>query len=270
MASILKYLFTVSALVILSAQAAFCAIETRTVVTWTLDEEENIVVSVDIHNDGEEGAYNLETSMFLGKREYIRGALGDNPPGGRIHLDFVVEKTTIRPGAYTGIVRVQFQDWDGVAHHIHHPVSMVYNPIANGSDLLPVGAKLVDPVFNPKAFWATESQLPVTLENRGDKRLRVRLTAWAPEGFTIRPEAQTLALAPGGEKTLRLFTALSGADRTAGYYLTVEAATEHRHHSMLLDGFLAIKPKPVYFRIYLLLAAAGALLLVVWTIFRHT
>jgi hypothetical protein len=248
------------------AASVYGAIETRTEASWRVDDDGDILVSVDVFNDGEETAYDMETAMFLGRQAYFRGAPADSPPGASRHLDFRVEGTSINPGAYTAVIRVEFEEQVGLRHRIYHLVPILYLPEGSVHAPAPVRAAKVDPVFNPKVVGRNRGTIEVTLKNTSSAALQVRLAAWYPDGFSIRPDAVESPLAPGAEKTVDLDTALAGANNTAEYDLVIDTETEDRHYSVMLRGLLSVVPKPIYFRIYLVIAATGALLLAIRTL----
>ena len=259
----------VSLTVFLAVAPALAAIETRTAASWEVVGGGDVLVSVNIFNDGDETAYNLETTMFFGEPAFYRGALGDNPPGGWVHLEFLVEKGLLLPGSYTAVIETRFEEQTGASHRIYHPLQVSYLPGKLSTPPPPIEVELVDPVFNPRAFWAKTGAIPLTIANRGETPLAARIAAWCPDGFSIRPDTTIVDLDPNAEAPLRLSAALAGASRTSSYYLTIDTENAQSHHSMLVRGVLAVEPEPVYFKIYLLIASAGALLIIVWMTFRR-
>ena len=259
--------------IFLAAAAVFGAspaagdIVTRTIASWEVDPAGNIVVSVDICNDGAETAYALAAALFIGKQELFETGLGDNPGGEKVRATFTVDGARLKPGTYIAMVRLGFEEQNGQRHHTLHPVPFEI-PRAAAPASLPIETTLTDVVFNPKAFWKKTGEIGVTLKNKGGTPLQARLAAWYPDGFSIRPDVARAALDPGSEKTLYLSAALTGAHRSADYYLVVDAETERRHHALLVRGDLSVQPRPIYFKIYLILAAAGALALAAWIALR--
>jgi hypothetical protein len=228
-----------------------------------------IVIALGITNTGNTTAYNLAATIFLADWADKDDNLGDNPPGGKTYLRWRYHHPGLKPGRYTAVVRVTFEEQSGLTHRVYHvfPLSYRRGPVSLYQPRLSVC--LGEPVFNIRAFWGRKAHMRLCMGNGYDEPVRPLVFFYLPEGLKTDEPYRCYELDPGQERRDEIPLVIHRSElQDRKYYLVVSYEHDGIHYSEQLEGKVNVEERHVMFRAYLVFGL-GALLVLFATLYLH-
>lgn len=251
--------------ILLSLSASLSAnggtIRTAITTTQTVKDSGAIELEFKIRNRGNDTAHNVVVTLILADLVKSYRDLGDNLPGGEIHLKDRLVNPGLNPGKYVAVLRVDFEEQNGRPHRAYHFFNIPYRMDRMRSSRLHLSMKTAAPCFNKKAFWEKKGVINLSMKNNGKEEIRTNVWLFLPEGFTSPEPNRSCRLTPGETKVEEIPLRLKPDGKNLSpYHLIVWCDHDHAHYSWDLKGIIKVEERPVYFNWYLIL---GAILLVI-------
>ncbi len=217
-----------------------------------------IAVRYELANTGDEPIQNLTAATFLAMEADQSGDLGEQSPGRKTLYNCELNTASLKPGNYILVTRVDFEDVNGMPHR-----SYQFTPINYKTDHVrevsgSVAVELSEPRFNLKSLLQSDGSCRMSLRNKLGIPVRTFATFYLPVGFTTRRPEQIHDLAPGEEKEVEVPLRIN--DTPAGVYrfnVVVRTEAGGTHESQRIEKGIWVEEKPVYFRMFLILAGLG-------------
>lgn len=215
-----------------------------------------IGMSFDIRNTGNATAYHVGATILLEEWAKRYDDLGHNPAGGKICLSGEFRDPTLRPGTYTAVVMINFEERNGRPHRVYHFFEIHYPGHQTGGDGPALDLDMASPSFNRKALRHFRNSLRLSMKNGHPKPVSVRLSIFLPDGFTARSPENLIELAPGREEIVLLPIAMDpSGGQDPVYHVLLRYHHGGIHYSRHLEGKINVTERPVFFKWYLLLGA---------------
>ena len=252
--------------ILLSFSASLSAnggtIRTAITTTQTVKDSGAIELEFKIRNRGNATAQNVVVTLILADLVKSYRDLGDNLPGGEIHLKDRLVNPGLNPGKYVAVLRVDFEEQNGRPHRAYHFFNIPYRLNKISSLNFPLSFKLDTPCFNRKAFWDKESKIRLSMKNNGKEEIRTNIWLFLPEGFTSPEPNRSCLLTPGETKVEEIPLHLEpNGKNLSPYHLVVWCDKDYAHYSWDLKGIIKVEERPVYFKWYLMLGTTLLVLL---------
>ena len=240
-------------------------IKTTITCKYRVVEVGKIEMDLIISNTGDATAYNVMATIFLAGWAEKSDDLGDNPPQGEIHMRTAFENAALKPGKYTAVIRINFEEQSGRSHRVYHVFQIPYLlPKAGEPDARQLSMQIDFPLLKKKPFWKKRSEIQIFIENRHSNPIKPRLSLYLPDGFTAAEPNRFYELSP--KKQIRdtmpvkidPSVAKSGICHVVAWY-----EQDGIHYSDHIKGEIRVEESPIYFKWYLLLAIAVLALLFV-------
>ncbi|RJR44281.1 MAG: hypothetical protein C4576_13170 [Desulfobacteraceae bacterium] len=218
-----------------------------------------IVLDIEIQNEGDATAHNVRTFVFLSGRVDERGNLGDNTPGGTISVKSRFEDPTLKPGLYTAVIRVNFEEQGGAPHRAFEFVKIPFGQVDGLESSLSV--ELEGPVINTRALWGSGSAIRVSLKNGHKKSIRPLVSFYFPDGVSSTEPEKSFELQSGEEKHGKIpLTVHAGSVSAIPFHAVVTYEMEGTHYSTLANGKIRLEARPFLFKAF---AVAGVMVLII-------
>lgn len=237
-------------------------IKTSIVSHYTVERSGKIGLEFEIINMGDATAYNIIATIFLADWAQKYDYLGDNPPGGRIHLESLYHDPRIKPGRHTVVVRIIFEEQSGRPHRAYHFLEIPYRLEQSRNYDPGLALHLDSPLFNTKAFWQPGGNIRLFLKNGHNSPIKPFVSFYLPDGFMTREPNRYYELSPGEERmeTVRL-TRDPSVRQDRAYNVVVWYEQNEIHYSQHVEGRIRVEERPVYLKWYLLLGTAVLVIL---------
>jgi hypothetical protein len=259
------------AAILCSPSLVLCGTITNHVTTnVTVHETGKIIVNDIIRNSGDDSAYNVTVTTFLGNDARHSYVLGENRPGGSLQYGCDFDGTALNPGRYILITRINFTERNGKPHWIHH-----FHPFdirverAGGDSLLTL--KPDTPSVNLKNLFGANGSIRLSLKNEHPVPIEPAVFFAMPEGLRTEEGEKALRLNPMEEKTMEAPVAVTAASKgEVPYVMIVRYEAEKIHYARQVQGKVLVEEQPVMFRIFLTAGLALLLLLLLLAFgYRH-
>lgn len=227
-------------------------IRTAITTTWTVTDPGAVLLDIRIRNNGDVTAHKIAVTLFLAHVVRKYDGLGDNPPGGRIHLKEEVSDPGLKPGRYRAVVRVDFEEQAGRSHHAYHFLEIPYQTHDMPAPGLPLELHATDPCFNRKAFWHKDDDIALSVKNNSPEKILLNARPFLPEGFSSQVPERTFPVGPGETKIVAIPVRLDPGGKAASpFHLLVWSNHGGAHYAWDLRGTITVGEEPVFFRAYL-------------------
>lgn len=237
-------------------------IQTSVTSHWEIKGAQYLDLKLDIQNLGDVKAHSVSVSLLIGsfKGEYTD--LGNNPPGGEIQCSDRIDIGHWKPGAYIGLVKVDFEEENGVAHFVYHVFEILIGRKGYSSTDASVSAKVSAPTFNSKAFWDNTNDLGLVMENLKEKPTRLNIRLFLPEGFVSASPGTEWTLSAGEQKTLIFpIRRQDSAGAAQPFHLLIDYELGGRHYARHLQEKIRVLDQPVYLGWYVIFSLATLVLI---------
>ena len=221
-----------------------------------------IDMDVEVLNTGNVTAYNVEIAIFLADWAYITNNLGHNSPGGKLRFSTLCNKSPLRPGKYTGIIRARFEERSGKRHKAYHFFEVFYNMDQASKYDSRLYLQLKVPVFNTKALWQRNGNIRLSMKNDFPETVRPNIAFYPSDGFTIQKPIAGYELSPGENKVEVIpLSKDASVTQNGTYHLVVWYEYDGVHYSHRLQQNILVEERPLYFRWYLVFGAISSMII---------
>jgi len=210
-----------------------------------------------IKNTGDDTAHHVSVATFLALEAQKSDSLGSNPPGGVIRYDCVLTPPDLKPGNYTLVTRISFDEHGGTAHRAYHfsPLPWRLDQVKDARPALSV--EMSEPSFNTKSFWQPGGKVKLVLKNGSSSAIQPVVTFYLPDGFMIQEPERSYQLAAGERKEEMIpLTMDASVKETRSFQVVAWYELNGAHHSQLIEGKIKVEEKPIYFKVFLILGGA--------------
>ena len=221
-----------------------------------------LAVGYDINNLAKETAYHSAVTSFLGNDAQKSDVLGDNPYGGILYYNCEFDTANMKPGNYTLVTRITFNELSGVPHRVYAFNDLAYRPEQVKDAKWALQSRIIPPRFNLKSLWHTDNKFRIALTNTAMGNIQAVAAFYLPDGFSMDEPERFLELPLNGQKEEKIPVKLVDPV-TAGkhpYYVVLWYDFNGVHYSQVLQGAITAEEKPVLFKWLLVILAAVALL----------
>lgn len=230
----------------------------RTTVTsnYTVMENGDIAMDFLIRNEGDATAFNTMAVIFIGDRAEKVDNLGNNPPGGKISFKTHCPRRDLKPGKYTAILRIGFQDEGGKPYLVYQFSELPYLIDLATDKEARLSLELIVPTFNKKALWNPRETLGIKLKNDHSAPIKASVFLCLPDGFSTRAPNTSYDLSAGEERTEEMTLTMYPA-AVQDPVLRVVAYYEHnnKHHSRLVESMIGMEERAVLWKWFIVIAA---------------
>jgi len=224
-----------------------------------------INIEYEIGNNGDDTAYRVTVTTFLALDAQKSDDLGNNPPGGFIHYTCSLHPSSLKPGHYTLVARISFDEQNGSTHKAYHFSSIPYRLEQVGKIQPALSVGLTEPRFNLKSFWQPGSKCILSLKNNLALPIRPVVAFYLPDGFTTKVPERSYPLAPGEKKEAAIpFEMDSSVRSTSPFYVVAWYEENGIHFSQSITGKINFEERPVYFKRFLIFSACVLISLAVF------
>ena len=236
---------------------SFCGAITMRITTGVaFPLPDKVAVNTDIGNFGDETAFHITVTTFLGDDAIHSDALGEGEPGKTIRYTCAFEETRLKPGRYILITRVNFTEKNGTPHSNYHftPFTVRLGEEAKGKPALAVTAST--PVINTKSLWGTQGNIRLALKNGYNGTLEPVIFFALPDGLKMDAGERAFSLRAGEEKTMDMPVSVTANLRgDIAYQMIIRYDADNIRHMEQVNGTIRLEERPVLFRIFLGIAA---------------
>lgn len=241
------------AMLLLAEPAPGGTIRTAITTSQTVTHDGAIELDCRIRNDGDVTAHRLSALLVMAHIVKAYTPLGDNPAGGEMRFRDRLVEPDLKPGTYEAVLRVDFEEQTGKAHHVYHFFEVPYRAGQIPGPPPPVQIIITDPSFNRKAFWKRDAFIGLTVRNEGEKAIRMTAQIFPPEGLRSVSAERSFEIPPGGTHREEIPVSLEpAAANPAPYRLIVGCDHMGGHYSWGFTRAVSAVDKPIYFKAYLL------------------
>ena len=220
-----------------------------------------VQVDTEVRNSGDAVAFQAVITHFLADLVDRSGDLGDNPPGGTLHYQWLFQGTDLKPGNYVLATRLTFAGQEAEPHRAYHFSPFTYGMDRKATAPPPVTARLESPSFNKKALWQETKKIGLTLKNSSQAPVKAFVTFYLPDGFATPEPERFYDLSAGQERKENIPLKLdSGASPSPTYHAVVWYEVDGVRYAEKLDGQIVVVEKPVIFKGFLVVV--GLVLLI--------
>jgi hypothetical protein len=245
-------------------------VTTRVVTDVTVHETGKILVRDTVSNRGNDTAYHVTITSFLGNDARQSDILGENRPGGSLQYACDFDGAALNPGRYILVTRIHFIEKNGTPHWVHH-----FHPFdlraSQGRGESRLTAAIEAPVINRKSPAGPKGNLRISLKNGHPVPIEPVLYFALPEGLKMGEGERAIRLNAGQEKTMDMpISATSAVKGEIPFTAIVRYEADKTHHALQIQGKVLVEERPVLFKLFL--AIGTVLLLVVLALvfwFRH-
>jgi hypothetical protein len=235
------------------------AITTKVTTTVNFPAAGKILIDDEIGNLGDDTAYNVTVTTFLGSDARHSDVLGDNGPGGTIRYKCAFDGTILKPGRYILITRINFSEKNGVSHMTYHFTTFAVRATdIKGEPALT--ARTDTPVINLKSPFGPHVKIRLSLKNGHGTAIEPVVFFALPDGLKMEAGEMVLHINAGEEKTLEIPVAVTGVlTGDVSYQMIVRYEENNTQYARQVEGKIRVEERPVLFKAFL---AAGLVLLI--------
>lgn len=246
---------------LLFAGAADCGVIKTTITSWhTVVGPGQIDLRAEIENEGDAAAYKVGATIFMGDWSNRFDNLGDLLPGGTLQFADKYADPEFKPGSYSIVFRVDYEESGGLRHIVYHFSNLTYLPENNELPPAKLTVSIEPPRFNPKVFWGRTDRIKLILKNENPTPVKALIDLYLPDGFSTEKPAGQLTLAPGETKSETFSVAAKDLNYSGRpFHLVVRHEIDGRHYTEKITGNFIVEEKSLYLKLYL---AGGGLCLV--------
>lgn len=236
-------------------------IKTGVVSRYRVEKPGKIDIDVKVLNTGNATAYNVVVTIFLDGWVHITDDLGRNPPGGNLQLSAEYLNPVLKPGRYTGIIRIRFKEQSGRHHKAYHFFEIPYRmgQLADYSSHLYL--QINSPLFNIKGLWQPKGKISLSMKNFFPSAVRPNVAFYLPDGFSSH-ESNWIDQLSNGEETIKTVPLSKDQYVTQNSTYNVVVWYEHNgiHYSQRIQDVIQVENRPVYFRWYIIFGAISSVI----------
>jgi len=254
-------------LITIGAAQGFCGtINTKVTSHTTILSDGKINIQYEIGNTGDDTAYHMTVTTFLGLDAQKSDDLGNNPPGGSMRYNCALQPSALKPGKYTLVARISFSEQNGAAHKVYHFSPIPYHMEKSMEVKGGLNVSLTDPYFRAKSLWQSGNTCKLSLENNLDLAIQPVVSLYLPDGFVTKEPERSYQLAPGEKKEVLVpFEMEYPVKVSKPFYALVWYEHNGSHVSHLIEGAIRVEEKPFYFKAFLIMM--GVALVIVAVVF---
>lgn len=255
-------LLLVVAVVFLPSAGLCGTIQTNITSRVSVFSSGNVEADYTIGNTGTETAFHVTVTAFLGLEAHKSDALGNNSPGGTLRYTATLAIPDLKPGKYTLVTRVTFDDQAGTQHRVYQftPVSFLPDKVKDSEPA--ISLELNQPSFTTRSLHQPEGKFNLVLKNRTNGPLQTSVSFYLGDGFTTAEPDRFYQLTAQEKKedTIPL-TMARWVNEDRPYHVVMWYELGGVHYSMLREGTIKVEEKPLF--IVLLPLIGGFLLIAV-------
>ncbi|MBF0120277.1 MAG: hypothetical protein HQK79_15685 [Desulfobacterales bacterium] len=225
-----------------------------TIVCNTKIFQDKITINGEIINKSDIAVYNVVAVIYLDEK-VDKYELGDNPPHGNLNFKTEFMASDLKPGDYTIVIRVYFEERNGAPHKVYHQSKLRYK-IDNAVSKLVITVK--PPHINKRAiFQKKESFFDVTLVNNHNDAIKPFIYFFLPDGFSLLKGIVSIELSPGKKEKIQIPLEMEFLqEENVKYIGSLWYEYDGMHFSIPINGEIELIEKPLYFGLYLKLSIA--------------
>ena len=261
-------LFLALLLALGSTEGGCGTINTNVTSYATILSDGQIDIKYEIGNTGDDTAHRVMVTTFLALDAQKSDDLGSNPPGGLIRYNCRLSSSDLKPGKYTLVARISFDEQSGTSHRVYHfsPLPYRLDRVKEVSPALSV--ELSEPYFSVKSFWQAGGKCRLSLKNNLGVAILPVVTLYLPDGFTTKEPERSYQLAPGEKREEVIPLEMDASVKnTRPFYAVAWYEQNGIHSSQWIEGKIRVEERPVYFKGFLVIA--GTVLVVFLAVFFY-
>lgn len=234
-------------------------ITTKVTTKVTFPAAGKILIDDEISNHGDDTAYNVTVTTFLGSDARHSNVLGDNRPGGTIRYTCAFDGTILKPGQYILITRINFNEKYGTSHTAYHFTTFsVRAAEAKGKPALTV--RVDTPVINLKSPLVSRVKINLSLKNGHGTAIEPVVFFALSDGLKMEAGEMNFRLNAGEEKALAIPVAVTGVlTGDVSYQMIVRYGENNTQYARQVEGKIRVEERPVLFKTFLI---AGLVVLI--------
>jgi hypothetical protein len=157
---------------------------------------------LNVGNRGDVTAHNVSASLAMSEIFLKYPNRGKNPAGGQLQWRDRIDIQNWKPGWYSGIIRVDFEEQNGTPHFTYHVFDITYDTSNILPLKIPVEISMALPRFNRKAFLNKTDDLTVTVNNTTGTPAQLNVRIFLPDGFDAAVSETKCRLSPDERRVL--------------------------------------------------------------------